>query len=83
MTSDTITNPRRYIIYGMDKIWGIADSYSELDKLCTYMEKGSRKDLISDFEIVVFEGLTIIGKVPFNRHTDLLYPENMVFRNRF
>lgn len=54
MTFDTSTNPRRYVIYEMDKIWGIADSYSELVKLCTYMEKGSRKDLISDFEIVVF-----------------------------
>ena len=81
MTPDTSSNPRRYIIYGMGKIWGIADSYSELDKLCTYMEKGSRKDLISDFEIVVFDGLTIIGKVPFNRRTDLLYPENIIFGN--
>lgn len=72
-----------YVIYGMDKIWGIADNYPELDKLCAYLEKSSRKDLLSSFDIVVFDGLTIIGKVPFSRHTDLMYPESMVLKSDF
>lgn len=80
MTNKPRDNSHIYVIYGMDKIWGIADNYPELDKLCAYLEKSSRKDLISDFDIVVFDGLTIIGKVPFCRHTDLLYPHSVLFK---
>lgn len=72
-----------YVIYGMGKIWGIADNYTELDKLCTYLEKSSRKDQLFSFDIVVFDGLSIIGKVPFSRHTDLMYPQSMVFKSDF
>lgn len=83
MTNKPRDNSHIYVIYGMDKIWGIADNYSELDKLCIYLEKSSRKDLLSSFDIVVFDGLKIIGKVPFSRHTDLMYPESMVLKSDF
>lgn len=81
MTADLSCNQRVYVIYGMDKIWGIADTYSELDKLCAYLNKSSRKDMLSDFEIVVFDGKKVTGRLPFNRHTDLLYPEHLVFQS--
>ena len=83
VTSKPRDNSHVYVIYGMGKIWGIADNYPELDKLCTYLEKSSRKDLLSSFDIVVFDGLKIIGKVPFSRHTDLTYPESMVLKSDF
>ena len=83
MTNKPRDNSHVYVIYGMYKIWGIADNYPELDKLCIYLEKSSRKDLLSSFDIVVFDGLKIIGKVPFSRHTDLMYPESMVLKSDF
>ena len=83
VSSRTYDSPYIYVIYGMDKIWGIADTYPELDKLCTYLEKSSRKDLLSSFDIVVFDGLSIIGKVPFSQHTDLMYPHSLLFKNDF
>lgn len=83
VTSKPRDSAHIYVIYGMDKIWGIADTYGELDKLCAYLEKSSRKDLLSSFDIVVFDGLKIIGKVPFSRHTDLMYPESMVLKSDF
>ena len=83
VSSRTYESPYVYVIYGMDKIWGIADNYSELDKLCAYLEKSSRKEQLTSFDIVVFDGLTIIGKVPFSQHTDLMYPLSMVFKNDF
>ena len=83
MSNRTYDSPYIYVIYGMDKIWGIADNYSELDKLCAYLEKSSRKEQLTEFDIVVFDGLTIIGKVPFSRHTDLMYPHSLLFKSDF
>lgn len=74
MTNSSYT----YIIYGKGKIWGIADSLDELDKLCEYIDKSSHIiDFSSDLVIYVFEGLHIIGSVPISRRTDLCYPVSM------
>lgn len=73
----TYDSPYTYIIYGKDKIWGIADSLNELDKLCEYIGKASSSGFSDGFEIYVFEGLHIIGSVPISRRTDLCYPVSM------
>lgn len=61
----------RYIIYGMNRIWGIADSKTELNKWVKHLLSGGLQSELDSFVIYLFNTqIEIVKETPFYTYVD-------------
>ena len=61
----------RYIIYGMNRIWGIADSKTELNKWVKHLLSGGLQSELDSFVIYLFiYQIEIVEETPFYTYVD-------------